>query len=207
MEPEYGDYGKYLTAGKFLSRSKEKFVRDLVKKIKSFYGECDKGEIKAWEDCYDVLTVILSELPEAYWNLWMIFEYVIPQNKPGTKKFKRGLHRRADVILLSSDKVLVMEFKQSKGINQKAFEKHVRQAGMYKRKLDKYHDASRDMEVLSVLVLSKARNRREEQRDCIVCSPDRLANEIMVFMGNVPQPYTNVKRWLRSTYSAAEEEN
>lgn len=207
MKPEYGEYGKYLTVGKFLSKPKEKLIRDLSKKMNSFYGKCGNSEIKAWKDCFNVLTVVMSELPEAFWNLWMVFEYVIPQNKPGTKKYKKGLHRRADVILLSADKVLVMEFKQSKGINQKAFEKHVNQAGMYKRKLDKFHDASRHMEVLSLLVLTKATNRREEQRDCIVCSPDRLGEEIVDYMGNMPQTYTNVKRWIESTYSVVEEEN
>lgn len=205
---KYGKYGKYWLVSTFLSKSKKEFISKLRKSMKRLTEEeCKPGEITAWEDCYDVLQRVLPKLPESYRALWIIFEYVLPKKKPGTKKYCEGRYCRPDVILLSSDRVLVMEFKQSKGINPDAFARHVHQAGMYKRKLDKYHDASRHMTVLSILVLSKAENRREEQEDCIVCSPDQLADEITHFMGNDPKPYINEIRWLQSTHSVVNEEN
>lgn len=60
------------------------------------------SQVKAWKDCFDVLKKELPNVNNEHPGLQIIFEYALP--------YESG--RRPDVILLSKEQVIILEFKQ-----------------------------------------------------------------------------------------------
>lgn len=152
----------------------------------------------AWEDCYTVLqksfTSLLEKRPEAS-DWFVIFEYELPR--------ERG--RRPDVLLLSGDTILVMEFKRL----HVALRAHIDQIDAYARDLHHYHRASHDKQVLAILVLTQAPEMLEQDNNVWIVSSRTLA----ISIDNLIQPIKpsssennlitkkdDLMKWLESDY-------
>ena len=208
MSPKYGDYAKCYPIGQFLTKNKEDVIDDLKSGLEDLYGKVEDGVIRAWNDTYDVLLNAMAVFPDCYWDLDIIFEYVIPKNKPGTNLFNTGTHRRAGVIILSSQKVLVLTFKRTDATDEASLQMHVNKAGMYARRLKDFHDESYNMQVQPILVLTKAEQllamAEMGDNNVVICSPDKLARVILRFFGDYPKKYYGVRDWLNSKFSSKE---
>ena len=196
---ELGSYAAYYTVGGFLNKTQDK----VIKSLKNNYSRvCDysleEEQIKAWKDCLNVLKGSLSELPDSYNNLNIVFEYVLPQNKPGTMKALKGNTVRPDVLIISSDTVLVLEFKQ----HDDPFEGFFSQAKKYQTRIERYHAQSREMTVKSLLVLTKAINCSGGEDGVSFCSPDLLSEAILNALGETPKKHPNIQQWLDSEFAA-----
>lgn len=196
---EFGSYAAYYTIRGFLGKTQEAFIKSLKNnfpRVSPFALE--EEQIAAWKDCFNVLQESLSDLPMSYRNLNIVFEYVLPNNKPGTKKAQEGTPIRADVILVSNDTVLVLEFKQRD--EKDLFKGLASQANKYKTRLENYHNKSKNMDINALLVLTKANDYRGEVEEVPCCSPDRLSDEIIHLMGNFPKPYPRFGDWINSKF-------
>jgi len=115
-------------------------------------------QIRAWKSCFGVLRNNLSNISS---DLGLIFEFVLPR--------ERG--RRPDIIILSSKQVIVLEFKDF-AVRKSA---HIDQVAAYARDLADYHKGSRGLNVVPILVLTKAGDLLEQVGDVTVCGPNCLS--------------------------------
>lgn len=194
---ELGNCAAYYTLGGFLFKPHDKIIKKLTTnfhRVSDF--SLEKEQVVAWEDCNYVLRASLSKLPASYKDLCVIFEYVLPKHKPGTKKFLNETHIRADVILVSPDTVLVLEFKQ----RDRPYEWMISQAKKYQTRIEKYHVQSQGMEVKSMLVLTKADNVIDNIDGVHICSPDNLSDEIKRLMGEPPKKRLYMQKWVDSAF-------
>ena len=203
MPVQIGNCGQFITLGKLVEKDQEQFVRKLTRLHKRFSDSApEKGQIEAWRDCFDALRAAFAELPEEFRDIWAVFEYVLPRHAPWTERFRRENHIRADVILVSADCALVLEFKRK----DKGSKCDYGQALMYKRRLKKYHVESLDLKKEALLVLTRMQDYCGEYRDerdgeeAKGCSADRLAGMLQTIMGEHPRRHEDIRKWLGSEF-------
>jgi len=102
------------------------------------------GQIRAWRESFAALRRGVEHLIELdptrqHWGI--VFEYELPREQG----------RRPDVVVLTGQGALVLEFKQQRDLLQA----HVDQVAAYARDLKEYHRASHDLVVASFLVLAE----------------------------------------------------
>lgn len=120
-------------------------LNDLVDEVQAFVESngfpVEQSQIDSWFDCFDFLKTMFKD-KEINSNLMLIFEYLLP--------LEGG--RRPDVILLTSKKVIILEFKR-KG---KIYLEDQKQAIQYKQDISNYHAVTSDLdlEVSSYLVFT-----------------------------------------------------
>ena len=137
-------------------------------------------QIYAWLDSYRVMEKISLDP-----NINIIFEYVLP--------YEGG--RRPDVILLSKELVIVLEFKMKNRVK----EEDIDQVSAYARDLREYHYETRDKEVIPILVLTKTTNLNEEINNVICISDDMLQNTLdKIYTENITP--TPLGIWINSKY-------
>lgn len=86
----------------FLDLSKEEWLNVMKINYKQLYNQKPGGpQINAWKDCYEKLSPQLGKYRDK--KYYLIFEYELP--------YEGG--RRADLIILMNNNVLVVEFKQN----------------------------------------------------------------------------------------------
>ncbi len=197
--PEIGERTMYITAKSFVDKTEDKFIKSMSTNYPRVSDDLlDESQIGAWRDCYRVLQEMLNGLPK-YWrkDFWMVFEYTLPIHAPWTKKFeKEKKHFRADVILLTKNKAIVLEFKQWGKPSKELYS----QAAKYGRRLRRYHIGSQDMQISSILVLTKAAGFRETVDGVSGCSPDNLAEEVYHIIGSGKLKACNCNAWLNSGF-------
>ena len=194
---QLGNYAWYVSYGNLVSKKDEDFLPRMIKGYpKTNSHPLNKSQIRAWANCHEVLKETFKSLPHEYKNIWVVFEYVLPKHKPSSNKFLSEQHIPADVLLISKDTVLVLEFKQKKD----PFVGHFRQANKYKNRIIDYHVESEEMEVKALLVLTKATGYLGESEGIPGCSPDFLGNEIVRLMGEHPKSHPNITNWLSSEF-------
>ena len=133
---------------------------DFINKVKSTFleehlVELSDSQINAWIDSFRVMQN-LNLNP----NLSIIFEYVLP--------YESG--RRPDIILLSNNHVVILEFKMK---NEAKYE-DIDQVKAYARDIREYHYESRDKEVIPLLVLTRTTRLHEEINNITCVSGDML---------------------------------
>ena len=111
--------------------------KDFMQTIRTNFKEehvlkLEPEQIHAWLDSYRVMEKISLDP-----NINIIFEYVLP--------YEGG--RRPDVILLSKELVIVLEFKMKNRIK----EEDIDQVSAYARDLREYHYETRDKKVIPIL--------------------------------------------------------
>lgn len=152
----------------------------------SFPLTLSDSQVKAWEDCFDVLKNELPNISNKYPGLQIIFEYSLP--------YESG--RRPDVIVLSEKQVIVLEFKQYGEILQVDID----QVKAYVRDIREYHFESRNKEIIPVLVLTGIENQNFiKQQGVIICSRGRI--EPLFEQVLLPEIGTcDAKSWINSKY-------
>ena len=142
---------------------------------------------KAWFDCFTILRreLALLKLPKDLdQKTFVIFEYELPR--------ERG--RRPDVLILSGDNLIVLEFKGYSQENQAQID----QAKHYARDLRNYHEQSHHLNVVPVLVLAAA-NKIEHTVDGVkILSGDNLQSFLQDF---IEEPFRNIQDWFESEYA------
>jgi hypothetical protein len=149
--------------------------------------EASYSQRKAWFDCFNILRREISLLPltlEQKENIFIVFEYELPR--------ERG--RRPDVLLLSGDNLIVLEFKGYSKENRA----QVDQVKHYARDLKSYHERSHNLYVIPILVLASANNFTHEVDGVSVVSGDNLQTALHSLLSI---PFTNIYEWFNSEYS------
>jgi hypothetical protein len=148
------------------------------------------SQISAWRDELKALTVALDEIggiePDSGdWNL--VFEYELP----------REGGRRPDVVLLARGCILVMEFKGNPRIDRA----YIDQVDAYARDLSEYHSASRDHQVIPMLVMPNG-NASGDFYGVRVATPADLASTIRrAIAENSSSDEISLEIWLSGDYA------
>ena len=164
-------------------------------------AEPDDAQCRAWISCRKELLKTLKKLPEAYNDLWLVFEYVLPKHKPGTKKAETENGIRPDVLIAGRDFVTVLEFKQRKlDPDGSVYEGYISQAGKYVTRLNKYHAMAKDMYVAPVVVLTLEKKLLQDCDSYVACSADMLADALTLLNGDSLETLSQkeMQQWLCS---------
>lgn len=188
----------YFSVRDFLKMDQKTWLNTMTESVQKMHpGEVTKSQIESWCDCFHVLQHELALIPEVTNNLFIIFEYWLPQHSPENNKTANDNGVRADVILLDKKTVTVLEFKRLKEL----FFGHVRQTRKYRRRIQDYHDQSLGMNKKAVLVLTKAEDFNKDYKKVFVRSSDRLASVLKTIYTPNTEPHPDPKRWIESTFS------
>lgn len=143
-----------------------------------------QSQIDAWADCHDVLQ---RELVGDLAGFNIIFEYVLP--------YENG--RRPDVLLVSNEVVIILEFKRKPIV----YVEDLDQTADYGRDIREYHYESRDKTVVPMLVLTRADAISYIDEDVRICSSDRLIDNINAVIDSVGSITTcDIDKWIDSKY-------
>ena len=197
MNAELGSRAMFITARNLLAKTEAQFIRSLSHNYHRVAADgVSDGQIAAWRDSFNVLCDAFRSLPEAFGDLWVVFEYVLPQHAPGTKKFGEEIHIRSDAILVSNDTALVLEFKQY----EKPYVGAYHQAVKYQTRLKRFHEESKQMRVEAALVVTRATDFRDRFEGVPSCSPDQMPSVLKEIFGEAPEKHGNISRWLDSAF-------
>ena len=169
------------TIANFEKEDENSFKEKIIANFKEEHVlELSKEQINAWIDSFRVMKT-LSLDP----NINIIFEYVLP--------YEGG--RRPDVILLTKEQLIVLEFKMKNEIK----EEDVDQVSDYARDLREYHYETRDKTVIPILVLTRTSNLNEKRNNVTCISEDLLQNTLdNIYTENInPTP---LDIWINSKY-------
>lgn len=192
-----GQYACYYRLDVF----KKKSLNELLDNLEGYHSKVspyplEEEQVRAWTDCYKTLQECFKSIPKQYENLYVVFEYVLPNHKPGSKRSDGDVGIRSDVVLVSNTSTLVLEFKQ----RSEDFEGFVLQAKKYKTRLERYHEQAKNMRNHSVLVLTKAKKHLKKHDGVTTCSKDYLSDIIQIIFENDCERHEDIKGWLRSPF-------
>lgn len=171
----------------FIQESKEDWLKNM---INNFQQENDlpleTSQVRAWDDCGSHLLTELADLAISHPQMQIIFEYRLPY----------GSDRRPDVLLIDSNQVIILEFKQKKFF----LHEDIDQAAAYARDLQEYHSESRGKKVTSIVVLTKTSAiPTKVLNGTLGCSIDQLAATIQSIIVPGGQP-VDIDTWINSNY-------
>lgn len=165
----------------FEKTTDKEFMQEIKSNFKKEHVlELSKEQIFAWHDSYKVMKDIVLDP-----KLNIIFEYVLP--------YESG--RRPDILLLSKDQLIVLEFKMKGKIK----EEDVDQVKAYARDLREYHYESRDKTVIPILVLTEGKNINEKVDNVKCISSDLLQNTLDSIYTEEISP-EDLEKWVNSKY-------
>lgn len=146
------------------------------------------SQVRAWLDCFDVLMDQLPTIAQTHPNFDIVFEYCLP--------YESG--RRPDVLLVSREQVIVLEFKQ----NFRVIHADIDQTAAYARDIREYHYMSRDCKVSAILALTRSDALEIDQdisSGVIIASRNTLSDAIQQVL--VPSnTKCDITQWLSSKY-------
>lgn len=171
----------------FIQESKEDWLKTM---INNFQQEndlpLDASQVRAWDDCGSHLLTELADFATSHPQMQIIFEYRLPY----------GSDRRPDVLLIDSNQVIILEFKQKKFF----LHEDIDQAAAYARDLQEYHSESRRKKVTSIVVLTKnLAIPTKVLNGTLGCSIDQLAATIQSIIVPGGQP-VDIDTWINSNY-------
>lgn len=151
------------------------------------------NQVRAWANCYQVLQDAFQGLCKqdetvCHWTL--AFEYELPR--------ERG--RRPDVLILTDDRVLVLEFKDHPFPTLVEQAAHVDQVAAYARDLQHYHAASHDLKVLPLLVYAQRSNLYEERDGVVIVGADSIQEQLAHHISYSSHHFDH-QAWLNSDYA------
>lgn len=150
------DYALKLKIGEIVSADRAQFARwgqQLEAHVNAVMGEDNAAhaahavgtsQVSVWMDCFQFIAANLAELSSEKQEFELIFEYSLP----GT------VHERPDVLLLTAQKVISMEFKKKRVPQMDDNRDDVAQAIRYRDWLENHHQVTktRELAVKSYLV-------------------------------------------------------
>jgi hypothetical protein len=170
----------------FLSTPAERVIKDLTAHLEGLLGfSPSSSQMAAWIECDDVLRKSFRDIcianPDIQrWSL--IFEFELP--------LEGG--RRPDVVVLTGDEIVVLEFKQNPIITPAV----VDQVEAYARDLAEYHSASHGFKVSPVVVVPKV-NSSSRRGGTEIRDHAGLAKYMLEIPGNGND---NLDEWLHAKY-------
>lgn len=173
----------------FLNENKNNWLKIMENNFREKHNlKLEQGQILAWEDSFDWLKKILVKIEEIKKNFNIIFEYELP--------YEGG--RRIDVIILSNEKVFILEFKMKKNF----LVEDIDQTIAYFRDIQEYHFESRNKKITPILVLTKSENKKPKRKKNItVCSINYLSEVIQrIVTKENKMNGKSLKNWIYSKY-------
>ena len=164
----------------WLSQMKSAFSEEYVMALGS-------AQIHAWKDCFENLQRYLPMVEPENKGFGIIFEYALP--------YESG--RRPDVLLVSKEQVIILEFKMKKDF----LPEDIDQVNAYARDLREYHFESRDKKVSPVLVITSTKGQEpfDLPNGVITCSSDYLPEVIDQEAESRVTP-CDLREWMESKY-------
>ena len=95
--------------------------------------------------------------------------------------------------MLSGEHLFVLEYKMKENPTQIDLD----QVSAYARDLKNYHSASHDLTVVPVLVLTKAIDKKYQQDNIYICSPNKLERLIISKLSN--KQFIDIENWLKGS--------
>lgn len=173
----------------FLGENKSDWIAKMkVTFMTMFALPLGESQVRAWKDCFDVLAEQLPPIAETHPNFDIVFEYCLP--------YESG--RRPDVLLVSKEQVIVLEFKQ----NFRVIHADIDQTAAYARDIREYHYESRGSKVDAILVLTHA-DESVADVDVITgveISPRATLSEVLRRVLEKENSKADIVRWLSSRY-------
>lgn len=143
----------------FLSTSKESWINEMTKNYKKICNQLPgELQVNAWKDCYDKIRPSLTEYKDK--KYYLIFEYELPHEGG----------RRPDLIILTKDDVVVVEFKEKDRFSKADLD----QVAAYTRDIQSYHKFSHNKKVKGILMPTKSVGKIKEFDGITACSPDKF---------------------------------
>jgi hypothetical protein len=167
-------------------------VAEWGNRLKAHHIDCMKEEAspsqrKAWFDCFNILRkeILLLHLSnDSLNNIFILFEYELPR--------ERG--RRPDVLILSGNNLIVLEFKGF--VNENIA--HIDQLKHYVRDLGNYHERSHSKNIIPILVLAMGKGILHISNDIQVVSGDLIHKALARFLN---EPFDGILEWYESDYA------
>jgi hypothetical protein len=186
------------TVGEFLRiMNVQIWIDEMLNNFKHVYpefGSISEEQRSAWDDCFVCLQESLKIINQDY---YLIFEYRL--------KYEGG--RRPDVILLTDNEVVILEFKEAK-YKKQAF---IDQVKGYAQDIECYHCESHGKAVKPVVVLTGVdKNANMDKRPNIyevtdsgiqICGIRRLEGYLLKNVNGKGITLDQVNRWLESESS------
>ena len=164
-----------------------------IAKMKEAFAEMSElslgeSQVRAWKDCFDVLQEQLPSIAETHPNFDIVFEYRLP--------YESG--RRPDVLLVSKEQVIVIEFKQ----NFRVIHADIDQAAAYARDIREYHYESRDCQVSAILVLTHADESAADMdvTTGVAVAPRAILSSSISSVLEAENTRADIEKWLNSKY-------
>ena len=158
--------------------------RALRESYATYYtGAPDDSQILAWQDELAWLSASFKSVPETC-NWGVVLEYELP-GEGG---------RRPDVVVLTSSRLIVLEFKRGR-----VRPGHLDQVKAYAADLNDYHSESHNLTVDPVLVYTDRPGVHAIEDGVRVVGPDRLPETLRDLDGFDGTP--DIERWTRGTYA------
>lgn len=174
------------TVSNFLKISENAWIREMKSGFSEAYMlSLGNVQIGVWKDCYRVLQEHLPMFNRNHPNFNIIFEYSLP--------YESG--RRPDVLLVSNESVLILEFKKKDSV----LRADIDQVAAYARDIEEYHYESRNKRISPILVVTEMHDVFYDELGVSVCSGDLLNAALD---NNVVGENTacNLKEWIESRY-------
>lgn len=177
----YGWIGTGCEIAEVRPQSVERVIRE---SYAAYYtGLPGDSQVAAWRDELAWLSASFRSVPETCdWGV--VLEYELP-GEGG---------RRPDVVVLTSNRVIVLEFKRGR-----MRPGHIDQVKAYAADLADYHSESHDLPVDPVLVYTDRPGVRLEEDGVRVVGPDRLPETLRDLDGF--DGVQDLQHWVRGTYA------
>lgn len=173
----------------FLSEEKGKWINQMKDSFEAMLEMLfEESQIRAWKDCFDVLKEQLPSVARVCPNFDIVFEYCLP--------YESG--RRPDVLLVSKEQVIVLEFKQ----NFRVIHADIDQTAAYSRDIREYHYESRNSKVSAILVLTHADENAADVDTTtgVAIAPRATLAATILKMVEAENTRTDINQWLSSKY-------
>ena len=188
METNRKTHGWAGSIRKFLDQPGSLIEQSLQSHLQSLLGSNAAGsQVEAWLEEIEVLKKSFRDLSIAKptcleWSV--VLEYELP--------LEGG--RRPDVIVLGPNRIFVLEFKQDPVLQRSSLD----QVAAYARDLAEYHSHSHGIDVVPLLVPTRATNKSEIRDVVTVLSPDKIAP----YLDSVEEsPPIDLENWLSGDYA------
>lgn len=177
-----------ITIGKFRNEyTKERFTQECHNFVEVDCGlPVGDSNDRSWDDCYDFL---FRNLPteDEYQNFHIIFEFLMPESQ-----------RRVDVVIVSKEKVLSLEFKQKNEI----LKDDVAQAAGYGQSISHYHfmTEENEMTVLPYLVYTPGDPVGRHGLVDVLCPSNFTQTIKNALAGKTPMSDVECEEWVASPF-------
>ena len=186
----------------FVDTDKKKWLKAMSERHPSTSPyQLDEEQRRAWDNAYDVLREVFEDLcacDERYGDISIVFEYVMPIRNPEKASIDRTVGYRCDAVIVSSETVIAIEFKQWDAFPRGR--RLERQADKYRKRLRRWHVASAGLTKKALFVPTKASGLDLKSGRVRVCSPDNLAQAIRDCFQSAPHRIPSLRSWLDSEW-------